>query len=75
MKMSNLPDLVRIAQGRDHINTAEFGRATNRRPQTIRKNLCIEGAAYGIRPLKVRGRLLWPVADIAALLAAEEIKA
>ena len=73
--MSILPELVRIAQGRDHINTREFGRAINRDPQTLRKNLCVEGAAYGVRPVKVRGRLLWPVADIAALLAAEELKA
>lgn len=74
--MSNLlPELVRIAQGRDHINTAEYGRAINRSGQTIRKCLCVEGAAYGIRPVKVRGRLLWPVSEIAALLAAEELKA
>jgi len=73
--MSILPELVRIAQGRDHINTREFGRAINRDPQTLRKNLCVEGAAYGVRPVKVRGRLLWPVSDIAALLAAEELKA
>lgn len=71
----NLSELTHVAHGRDHLNTREFGRAINRDAQTIRKNLCIEGAAYGIRPLKVRGRLLWPVADIAALLAAEEIKA
>jgi len=73
--MSNLPELVRIAAGRDHINTREYGRAINRDPQTLRKNLCVEGAAYGVRPVKVRGRLLWPVSDIAALLAAEELKA
>ena len=70
-----LPELVRIARDRDHINTAEYGRAINRSGQTIRKNLCINGEAYGIRPVKVRGRLLWPVSEIAALLAAEELKA
>lgn len=74
--MTNLlPELVRIARDRDHINTAEYGRAINRSGQTIRKNLCINGEAYGIRPVKVRGRLLWPVSEIAALLAAEELKA
>lgn len=67
----NLPALTQIAQGRDHINTAEFGRAINRSGQTIRKNFCQEGAAYGIRPVKIRGRLLWPVVAIAAILAAE----
>ena len=73
--MANLPELTRIAQGRDHISTAEYGRAINRSGQTIRKNLCITGAAYGVRPVKIRGRLLWPVTAIAAILAAEEIKA
>lgn len=65
----NLPALTQIAQGRDHINTAEFGRAISRSGQTIRKNLCLEGEAYGVRPVKIRGRLLWPVAAIAAILA------
>lgn len=71
--MANLPELVRIAQGRDHINTAEYGRAINRSGQTIRKNLCIYGEAYGVRPVKIRGRLLWPVTAIAAILAADEL--
>ena len=65
----NLPELARIAQGRDHISTAEYGRAINRSGQTIRKNLCLDGEAYGVRPVKIRGRLLWPVTDIAAILA------
>jgi hypothetical protein len=65
----NLPELTRIAHGRDHINTAEFGRAIDRSGQTIRKNFCLEGDAYGIRPVKIRGRLLWPVAAIAAILS------
>jgi hypothetical protein len=62
------PELARIAQGRDHLDTAEYGRAIKRTGQTIRKNLCIAGHAYGIRPLKVGGRLLWPVAEVAKLL-------
>lgn len=62
------PELARIAQGRDHLDTAEYGRAITRTGQTIRKNLCIQGHAYGIRPLKVGGRLLWPVAEVAKLL-------
>ncbi len=62
------PELARIAQGRDHLDTAEFGSAIKRTGQTIRKNLCIQGHAYGIRPLKVGGRLPWPVAEVAKLL-------
>jgi hypothetical protein len=63
------PALARIAAGRDHIQTAEYAKATNRASQTIRKNYCLTGECYGIRPVKVGNRLLWPVAEIAALLS------
>ncbi len=62
-------ELARIAEGRDHIQTNEFGRAICRSAQTIRKNLCETGEAYGIRPIKLGNRLLWPVREIASLLA------
>ena len=61
--------LAAIAAGRDHINTAEFAHTTNRASQTIRKNYCLNGECFGIRPVKFGNRLLWPVAEIAALLA------
>lgn len=57
-----------IAAGRDHIQTAEFARAANRASQTIRKSYCLTGHCFGIRPVKFGNRLLWPVAEIAALL-------
>lgn len=62
------PELAQIAAGRDHIVTGEFARATSKASQTIRKNYCLTGECYGIRPVKVGNRLLWPVAQIAALL-------
>ena len=62
------PALAEIAAGRDHIRTAEFARAVNRAEQTIRKNYCINGECFGLRPVKVGAFLLWPVAGIAALL-------
>jgi hypothetical protein len=62
------PALATIAQGRDHIQTAEFARATNRASQTIRKNYCLTGECFGIRPIKFGNRLLWPIAGVAALL-------
>lgn len=66
---SGLPqNLAVLAQGRDHLTTSEFARATGRAGQTIRKNFCQQGECFGIRPLKLAGRLLWPVADIAELL-------
>ncbi len=63
------PNLAAIAAGRDHIQTAEFARAINRASQTVRKNYCLTGACFGIRPVKFGNRLLWPVRDIAALLS------
>ena len=61
--------LATIAAGRDHINTREYAHATDRACQTIRKNYCLNGECFGIRPVKFGNRLLWPVAQIAALLA------
>ncbi len=62
------PALAAIAAGRDHINTAEFAHATDRASQTIRKNYCLTGECFGIRPVKFGNRLLWPVAQISELL-------
>lgn len=65
------PALAQIAKGRDHILTAEYAHAVNRANQTVRKNYCLTGECFGIRPLKFGNRLLWPVAEIAALLNGE----
>jgi hypothetical protein len=63
-----LTSLLAIAAGRDQILTAEFAHATNRACQTVRKNYCLTGECFGIRPVKFGNRLLWPVAEIAVLL-------
>ncbi len=63
------PALAEIAAGRDHVLTPEYGRAIGKSPQTIRKVYCETGVAYGLRPIKIGNRLLWPVAEIAALLS------
>lgn len=63
------PALDEIAGGRDHIITSEFGKATNHASQTIRKNYCLTGECFGVRPVKVGNKLLWPVVAIAALLS------
>lgn len=68
------PALAEIAAGRDHIQTAEFARAANRATQTIRKNYCLTGECFGIRPVKFGNRLLWPVSDIAALLSGSAVQ-
>lgn len=63
------PALAEIAAGRDHIKTAEFARAFSKRPQTIRKNYCLTGECFGIRPVKVGNSLLWPVDATGARLS------
>ena len=62
------PNLAELAKGRDHIQTNEIATVTNHRPQTVRKSYCMTGSYFGIRPIKLGNRLLWPVADIAKLL-------
>ena len=68
MSSSPLPELRKVANGADHIGTLKFASALNKQPQTIRKNLCLNGHCYGIRPKKIGNALLWPVADIERLL-------
>ena len=41
----------------------------NRKPQTLRSWACLENGA--IRPIRINGRLAWPVAAIRALLSGE----
>lgn len=64
----NQSALAAIAAGRDHINTTEFAHAISRANQTIRKNYCLTGECFGIRPVKFGNRLLWPVREVAVLL-------
>jgi hypothetical protein len=60
--------LAAISSGRDHIKTDEYAQVLSKATQTIRKNYCLTGECYGIRPLKVGNSLLWPVKEVAALL-------
>ena len=39
----------------------------NRQPQTLRAWACLENGA--LRPVRISGRLAWPVADIKRLLS------
>jgi hypothetical protein len=63
--------LAEISAGRDHILTKEFAKATNRSIQTIRKNHCLKGECFGIRPLKIGNTLQWPISQVSALLAGQ----
>lgn len=51
---------------RPAIPTAEAAYHLNRKPQTLRIWACDESGP--IRPLRINGRLAWPVAAIRALL-------
>jgi hypothetical protein len=64
----HLPQLSLLAAGRDHISTTEFAYATSRSCQTIRKNYCLSGECFGIRPVKFGNRLLWPINQVSELL-------
>ena len=60
--------LLGVAGSRDLITTPEFAQVFNVKPQTVRKNYCLTGEAYGIRPTKIGNRLLWSVARVAEKL-------
>ena len=64
-----MPDgLAAVAAGRDHINTREFAYALGKSAGQILKLHHFDGAAYGVRPLKIGRDLLWPVTEVAKLL-------
>lgn len=74
-KHTHIPTaLAEIAQGRDHLDTPECARAMLCAAQTLRKLHCLQGEAYGVRPIKRGNRLLWPVAEIARVLNGEGSK-
>ena len=62
------PGLSAIAGNRDLITTKEYAQIWNVADQTVRKNYCETGEAYGLRPIKIGNRLLWSVAQIAEKL-------
>jgi hypothetical protein len=53
---------------RTHVTTAVMCRHLGRKPQTARGWACAETWPEGMRPLRVMGRLAWPVAGIRKVL-------
>lgn len=53
-------------QLRQTVTTAQAAKALNRTPQTLRRWACYE--AGPILPVRIHGRLAWPLDEIAALL-------
>jgi hypothetical protein len=56
-------------ESRSHVETACAAFYLSRRPQTLRLWACLENGP--IRPIRVHGRLAWPVADIKRVLKGE----
>ncbi len=55
------------------ITTEDFAALFCRKPQTVRKNFCLTGECFGVRPRKIAGRLLWPLDDAQAILSGEKL--
>lgn len=53
--------------------TEAFAQSAKCSTKTIRKNYCLTGHCYGIKPVKVGGRLLWPISEIVKLLNGESL--
>lgn len=60
----SFPPLEFVTQPAIPTNQAAF--YLNRKPQTMRSWACLENGA--IRPIRINGRLAWPVSDIRKLL-------
>jgi len=53
---------------RPHVPTEQAAHYLLRRPQTLRGWACAETFPDGLRPVRLQGRLCWPVAGIRAAL-------
>lgn len=56
---------------RPTVPTAQAAHYLLRRPQTLRGWACAETFPTGLRPVRINGRLGWPVAGIRAALGME----
>jgi len=56
---------------RTHVSTAEASHHLNRAEQTLRMWACLEIGP--IRPIRIHGRLAWPVDQLKSLLSVEGI--
>lgn len=55
-------------EARTHVPTDVLCHHIHRRPQTVRAWASAETYPPELKPLRVRGRLMWPVAGIKAVL-------
>jgi hypothetical protein len=53
---------------RTHVDTAAAAHHLTRRPQTLRGWASAETFPDGLRPLRINGRLAWPVSELRRVL-------
>ena len=56
------------SETRAAVDTATAAHHLNRQPQTLRVWACLETFPDGLRPLRVNGRLAWPVSALRSVL-------
>jgi hypothetical protein len=71
--------MIRLAQFykdfQQNLTTEQFAEALQGKPSTIRTRLCKTGSYYGIKPVNLpSGRLLWPAADVEALISGKGVQ-
>ena len=55
-------------ESRPRVPTEQAAHHLNRRPQTLRGWACAETFPDGLRPIRINGRLAWPVAELRRIL-------
>lgn len=63
----NFPQIERITLS--HVPTDQAAFYLNRKPQTMRHWACFENGL--LKPIRINGRLAWPVSEIKKLLGVE----
>ncbi len=68
-KVTHYPPLESVT--RPTVPTEQAAYYLNRRPQTLRGHACMENGP--IRPLRINGRLAWPVSELRRVLGMEGV--
>lgn len=63
-----MPELDKLAANSDLLETGDMAVLTRHRHATILKDLARNGNFYGIVPVRIGRKHLWPVAQVRALL-------
>ena len=70
----NTETLAVVATNRPFITTEEFASLLALRSQTLRKQFCVNGHYFGVKPIKMpNGRLMWPANALEQLQGAHDV--